>query len=408
MPPVSLEMLDATYQDYGLSFDGAVVVSTRRGSCECILWKLPVWQVVKTKGHILVCVTANDPEYHGRIRGLKLALKFNAKELVAIRDSRIVDLRKNVVPVKLIHVKREFNPAAGYLTSKTPVLGESSKINGPDEIVHLRLVSRIAEKILKPLEIYAPDKIRKDQVEPGVRNSEVGIPESLATAAQVLMMMSSADSGSRNSVEQARYQDELKEFAKISDPFVLDLRDALYRLSAPTPARPRNKQSELRLVVPESLPADILNYSHEDFKGGHQDINRTFERLRSVFYLFGMYANVQKFVIAFGTAQPESKRGNTYLLPFQDQFSGYVMSDADPEAQDVDEAYEECVFRRFGANSQAYQNPCFMSTVFARFRSLLKSKQRSRLGYRPQSNGQQERLVQTVMRSVRGYVADID
>ncbi|OWY92787.1 reverse transcriptase, partial [Phytophthora megakarya] len=217
------------------------------------------------------------------------------------------------------------------------------------------------------------------------------------------------------------------------------------RLSTPTPERPRNKQSELRLVVPETLRADMLHYSHEDFQGGHQGINRTFERLRSEFYWIGMYADIQKFVrecvdcasakgrppvigpspgnieprysfevvsIDFVTELPESDRGNTYLLLFQDQFSGYVMCKPmrNTEAQDVAEAYEECVFRRFGASSMIRhdQDPRFMSKVFARFRDLLKSKQRATLGYRPQANGQQERSVQTVMRSVRAYVAEVD
>ncbi|OWY93848.1 hypothetical protein PHMEG_00036597 [Phytophthora megakarya] len=54
------------------------------------------------------------------------------------------------------------------------------------------------------------------------------------------------------------------------------------------------------------------------------------------------------------------------------------------------------------------QDPRFMSKGFARFRDLLKSKQRATLGYRPQANGQQERSVQTVMRSVRAYVAEVD
>ncbi|OWY99601.1 LOW QUALITY PROTEIN: reverse transcriptase [Phytophthora megakarya] len=43
------------------------------------------------------------------------------------------------------------------------------------------------------------------------------------------------------------------------------------------------------------------------------------------------------------------------------------------------------------------QDPRFMSKVFARFRDLLKSKQRATLGYRPQANGQQKRSVQTRM-----------
>ncbi|KAE9293663.1 hypothetical protein PR003_g24450 [Phytophthora rubi] len=54
------------------------------------------------------------------------------------------------------------------------------------------------------------------------------------------------------------------------------------------------------------------------------------------------------------------------------------------------------------------QDPRFMSEVFTRFRELLGSKQRATLAYRPQANGQQERSVQTVIRSVKAYIADAD
>ncbi|GMF52911.1 unnamed protein product [Phytophthora fragariaefolia] len=79
-------------------------------------------------------------------------------------------------------------------------------------------------------------------------------------------------------------------------------------------------------------------------------------------------------------------------------------------AQDVAEAYEERVFRQFGASSKLRhdQDPRFMSEVFSRFRDLLGSRQRATLAYRPQANGQQEQSVQTVIRSVRAYVAELD
>ncbi|OWZ02405.1 reverse transcriptase [Phytophthora megakarya] len=228
MPPVSLEMLEADYQGYVLSFDGAAMVSTRRGSCGCILWKLPGWQVVKAERHILEGVTVNDVEYHGLILGLEFTMKYDVKELVAVGDSRIVvqlihglincnqpnlqrrlaeyeDLRKNFVSVKLIHVKREFNQAADYLTSKTLNPGSSMTL---DEIVHLRLVSRIPEKVTKPSEIPdipVTDAARSDQVKLGVDSPDAGIPESLATAAEALMVMTRSRTetgvGSRTPVE---------------------------------------------------------------------------------------------------------------------------------------------------------------------------------------------------------------
>ncbi|POM62955.1 hypothetical protein PHPALM_27829 [Phytophthora palmivora] len=83
---------------------------------------------------------------------------------------------------------------------------------------------------------------------------------------------------------------------------------------------------------------------------------------------------------------------------------------ASTTAQDVAKAYEESGFRRFGASSviRHDQDPRFMSEVFARFRDLIGSKQRATLAYRPQANGQQERSVQTVIRSAKAYVAEAD
>ncbi|OWY93812.1 LOW QUALITY PROTEIN: reverse transcriptase [Phytophthora megakarya] len=187
----------------------------------------------------------------------------------------------------------------------------------------------------------------------------------------------------------------------------------------------------------------MLHHAHEDFQGGHQGITRTHEKLRTEFYWPGIYADVQHFVkecvdcasgkgappnagpspgnieprypfeavsMNFVTHMPESASGNTFLLLFQDMFSGYVMckSMSSTTAQDVAEAYEEQVFQRFGTSSMIRhdRHPRFMSELFARFRERLGRRQRATLG--SQANEQQERSVQTVIRSVRAYVAEMD
>ncbi|GMF45602.1 unnamed protein product [Phytophthora fragariaefolia] len=238
---------------------------------------------------------------------------------------------------------------------------------------------------------------------------------------------------------------QVKRIARYADQYVLDSREIMYRLNAATRERPRYKESELRLVVPADLRPDILHYAHEYVQGGHQGITRTYEKLRSEFYWPRMYANVEVFVkectdcasakgrpltpgpfpgnvepsrpfevvsMDFVTHLPKSECGNTFLLLFQDAFSGYVMCKpmSSTTAQDVAEAYEERVFRQFGASSKLRhdQDPRFMSEVFSRFRDMLGCRQRATLAYRPQANGQQERSVQTVTRSVRAYVAELD
>ncbi|OWY98158.1 LOW QUALITY PROTEIN: reverse transcriptase, partial [Phytophthora megakarya] len=62
---------------------------------------------------------------------------------------------------------------------------------------------------------------------------------------------------------------------------------------------------------------------------------------------------------------PKSRRGNTALLLFQCAFTGYVMGKAmaDTTALRVAQAFEECVYRRFGAPSliRHDRDPRFMS-----------------------------------------------
>ncbi|OWZ07148.1 reverse transcriptase [Phytophthora megakarya] len=104
----------------------------------------------------------------------------------------------------------------------------------------------------------------------------------------------------------------------------------------------------------------------------------------------------------------QSARGNTALLLFQCTFSGFIMCKAmtRPEAQDVSEAYEECVFRRFGASEMIRhdRDPRFMGRVFTHCWGMLESRQRATPAYRAQANGQQERSGQTVIRSAQAYV----
>ncbi|OWZ17380.1 LOW QUALITY PROTEIN: reverse transcriptase [Phytophthora megakarya] len=165
----------------------------------------------------------------------------------------------------------------------------------------------------------------------------------------------------------------LKKISKIADLFVLDDQGVLYRLPHSVRGRPRDAVDNLRLVVPSSLREDMLNHAHEDFQGGHQGITRTHEKLRTEFYWPGMYSDVQHFVkecvdcasgkgdppsagpspgnieprypfeavsMDFVTHMPESSRGNTFLLWFQDMFSGYAMCKpmSPTTAQDVAEA----------------------------------------------------------------------
>ncbi|KAE9101856.1 hypothetical protein PF007_g14965 [Phytophthora fragariae] len=109
---------------------------------------------------------------------------------------------------------------------------------------------------------------------------------------------------------------------------------------------------------------------------------------------------------------PASYKGNTELLVWVDLFTGFVVvkANASRTAQTVAEAYEEAVFRRFGASEAIRHDrePGFMSDFFKALSKLMGQRQRATLAYRPQANGAAERMVQTVTRAIKMYIADVD
>ncbi|KAG6583025.1 reverse transcriptase [Phytophthora cinnamomi] len=109
---------------------------------------------------------------------------------------------------------------------------------------------------------------------------------------------------------------------------------------------------------------------------------------------------------------PASYKGNTELLVWVDLFTGFVIvkANAARTAQTVAEAYEEAVFGRFGASEAIRHDrePGFMSDFFKAFNKLMGQRQLATLAYRPQANGTAERMVQTVTRAIKMYIADVD
>jgi hypothetical protein len=201
----------------------------------------------------------------------------------------------------------------------------------------------------------------------------------------------------------------------------------------------------VRVVVPETLQQDFLHHYHASLEGGHQGIGRTFARIRKHFHWRGLFRSVQKYVgecvdcetgkgrpllqgespgniqatypfqvIAMDhiPSLPRSFKGNTELLIWVDLVTGYVIAKASSSrtAQTIAESYEECVFRRFGASEviRHDREPGFMSDFFRAFNRIVGQRQSPTMAYRPQSNGSAERMVQTVTRSFKMYVADVD
>ncbi|POM71038.1 LOW QUALITY PROTEIN: Reverse transcriptase [Phytophthora palmivora] len=357
-PPVmSIEMLESDYEGVVLSFDGAAKTSTRKGSCGCVLWKLPGWKIMEARGFALDDVTVNDAEYHGLLKGMIMASGKNIEELVVVGDSSIAiqqvqglvncnqpHLQKHLAQAEVlkhgfrkimfVHLKRDCNQAADYLTTKTLALDESWTVTDEGDLRHLKLVSKIPEKLMKS---GIPDADCPGIQIPKVNDSDDHVtpgPESapLPEAARVMAVITEAghpDSGNpdippmgplelqaerwrRIKVHQDadEYLSELKAFlkgnlekfsrrrlrkiAKLADLFILGSRDIQFRMTTVTQKRPRDFLGDLRLVVPESLRSDMLHYAHGDFQGRHQSIRRTHEKLLAEYYWPGMYADVER------------------------------------------------------------------------------------------------------------------
>ncbi|GMF49698.1 unnamed protein product [Phytophthora fragariaefolia] len=228
------------------------------------------------------------------------------------------------------------------------------------------------------------------------------------------------------------------------DQFVLSEDEVLYYEG--TSRRKRNdEQAEnaLRLVVPTTMIQEVLQNCHDSLEGGHQGVVRTYQRVKLVYFWIGLYADAGKhvrscpdcsssksrphllghspenilaalsfqlvsmdFVIPLST----TRRGNSALLLFQCTFTGFVIAKAmsNVDALRFAQAFEECIYRRFGAPSliRHDRDPRFMSEVFQAFAEMMQSKPRATLSYRPQANGQQKRSVKTVIQSVRVYAED--
>ncbi|OWZ13265.1 LOW QUALITY PROTEIN: hypothetical protein PHMEG_00013443 [Phytophthora megakarya] len=339
-------MLEDTFQGIFLSFDGGAKTSTRQG---CILWELPGWKILDTQSFILEVVIVNDAKYCGLLNGLTMAQARGVRDLITVGVSRIViqqvqglvncnqpNLQRRLVSceglktkfdsVRLVLVKRDFNQAADYLTSKTLLLGRSWSVQEDGERQHLERVSKIQEKLMKSAEGHlatghsgfvdgegCPDN-------PGCPSALDVMAAPLPRAAKILVAVTRAIARGQQASsepltpldyprerwrrikvhqEQDEYLRDLRDFlngevdrftshrlrkiAKVADLFALDARGVLYRLAQSTRGRPRDAQDELRLVVPITLREDILHYAHEDFQGGHQGFKRTHEKLRSEF-----------------------------------------------------------------------------------------------------------------------------
>ncbi|KAG3183277.1 hypothetical protein PC128_g14252 [Phytophthora cactorum] len=90
-------------------------------------------------------------------------------------------------------------------------------------------------------------------------------------------------------------QGEAKSYSLIATDYEMD-QDDLLIYCPPTKRTDEDRDGLMRLVIPEALHQDILHHYHASLEGGHQSIDRTYQRIRDRFHWRGLYKSVQRYV----------------------------------------------------------------------------------------------------------------
>ncbi|KAE8905220.1 hypothetical protein PF003_g11049 [Phytophthora fragariae] len=149
---------------------------------------------------------------------------------------------------------------------------------------------------------------------------------------------------------------------KMADRVVLGEDEVLYFVGTNRRSEPDEQQGTwMRLVVSSTMVQEVLQSCHDSLEGGHQDINRTYHRVKTYYVWIGLYADVEKHVrscpdcsssktrpqlrgyspgnvlaerpfqivsMDFVIPLPKYRQRNTALLQFQCSFTGFVMGKA--------------------------------------------------------------------------------
>ena len=199
------------------------------------------------------------------------------------------------------------------------------------------------------------------------------------------------------------------------------------------------------LVLPRVYRKQMLQAYHYGKLGLHWAAQRTYWRLKIKYWWPGMYAECHEFVQScdhcqrknqprYGNANvltsathnkltsqalmewsvdligklPTTRNGNNYVVVFQDRFSRWVelVPVADKTALSVAKALVTQVICRYGSPKSLLSDRGkeFLNAVWSDVLMLCDIKHLKTSGYRPQTNGQNERSHPTLMNSIMSFV----
>ena len=203
----------------------------------------------------------------------------------------------------------------------------------------------------------------------------------------------------------------------------------------------RRQERKLRVVLPQSLRAIVLEECHDMSASGHLGIKQTLARIEENYYWEGMYEDVRKYVTSciacitkkmtphknigeLGTIVasrpweiigsdmlgplPLTAKGNRYILTFTDHFTKWVEAFAIKSctAGEVAQHFVESIICRFGTPDKLLtdRGKAFIGELMTEVNKLLQVRYLRTSPYHPQTNRLTECFNKTLTTMLSMYV----
>ncbi|KAH9110418.1 hypothetical protein LEN26_013756 [Aphanomyces euteiches] len=400
---------------YVATFDGAIKVKERFGSWGAVIWKLPSWELIWAGAGCCTDATVNVAEYEGAKAVLRAAIEQGIQAIHVFGDSKLVihqalewmqckqehlqlqlkslrALEKQLSVVEYHHILRQWNGSADHLAAMSLATRKAITTLSLNDLNDVQAKNLLAELIQhQPGPEEPPDEGKSSKSifaysHPKPTSRVVGLNMQI----RLLRVSQAQDRELKWSIIKRFLRGELGEMtpeecsSASKEAGMYEIGEgALFRLMW-SQRRTNLPVSVWNLVIPTELIPVVLHHCHDSVEGGHFKFHTTYERLRKHFYWSGMYTDAKNYVAAcetcasggpppttqarspgnlvpqgplelinfdIATDLPRSFGGNTQLVVFVDNFTGYVMCKPTPDrsAHTLAKAFEETVFVRFGA-----------------------------------------------------------
>ena len=218
--------------------------------------------------------------------------------------------------------------------------------------------------------------------------------------------------------------------------YFLSDNNVLYRQS------PTGERAAIHLVVPKTLQTELLHWCHDHFTSGHLGLNKTYERLRSIYFWNNMFADLHRWIESCVSCAQKKRDvhhskplllpiavsslweviaadcmgslsatnlGNRYILIISNLFTKYIKTAALPsiETTIITQVFLDKIVFRHGPphRSLTDRGTNFTSKFMTQLCNDLNINKVFTSSYHPQWDGFVERINGVIMQIIAMYVA---